>query len=234
MDRRSRAQLPLTPAPRPSSAPTGEEDSNTNTREETTGTDRPSVGYYVAWIKSEWRTATASLIETGRILIEAKKNLDHGEFGPMIRTKLPFGERTAEKLMAIARHPIISNPTHESHLPPRQEALYLMTRLPLEELEKMLADGTINPNTERKHVEKILLNIRKDGLDNTKNLYDAIEVLQTFRNKWREPTNLAARAVDDDGVDLEELPLLSPWIEKFNAAAQRAKKVIVESVEEED
>jgi hypothetical protein len=233
MDRRSRSQLPIKAAPRPVPAPSCEEDSNTG-KVKATRTDQPRVEDYVAEIEKNWHVATASIIATGRILIKARAELDHGEFGPMIKTKLPFSKRTAERLMEIARHPTISNPTHVSLLPPHWGTLYELTKIPAEELEKMLADGRINADTERQHVEEILKEIREGGLHDRENLYDAFRVLNGFRERYQEPDELSEYIVDDGiGQDLGPLTLLASWIEKLHTAVQRATKLLNEAVAEE-
>ena len=38
--------------------------------------------------------------------------LEHDEWGKMVEEDLPFGESTARMLMAIVRHPILSNRDH--------------------------------------------------------------------------------------------------------------------------
>jgi hypothetical protein len=53
----------------------------------------------------------------------------HGEFLAMVENDLPFGDRTARRLMAIARDPRISNRTHASILPPSWMTLYELTKL---------------------------------------------------------------------------------------------------------
>jgi hypothetical protein len=46
-----------------------------------------------------------SILETGRLLIAAKKALDHGEFESMIANDLPFDASTARRQMKITRDP---------------------------------------------------------------------------------------------------------------------------------
>lgn len=50
-----------------------------------------------------------SIIRTGKLLIEAKAKLKHGDFIAMLRSDLPFRERTAQRLMCIARRPNLAN-----------------------------------------------------------------------------------------------------------------------------
>ena len=66
-----------------------------------------------------------AIIEVGRLLVKAKADLAHGEWGRLFEDDLvPFGQRTADRLMAIARHPVLSNSTHVSNLPPSWGTLY--------------------------------------------------------------------------------------------------------------
>ena len=48
--------------------------------------------------------SVADAIEIGRLLMEQKATLDHGEFLPWIERKLPFNVRTAQNYMAVFRH----------------------------------------------------------------------------------------------------------------------------------
>jgi hypothetical protein len=59
-------------------------------------------------------------------------------------------------LMAIARHPIISNRNHGNDLPPSWRTLYELSRVPEKKLLAKIADGTINPKIERKDVVALL------------------------------------------------------------------------------
>ena len=97
------------------------------------------------------RTVT-SIIETGRLLNEAKENLGHGSFEAMVELRLPFKLRTAQMFMAIAKHPVLSEAKHVSLLPPSWGTLYQITRLPLRLVEECIEDGRINPKTERKDI----------------------------------------------------------------------------------
>jgi hypothetical protein len=69
-----------------------------------------------------------SILETGRLLIAAKKALDHGEFESMIANDLPFDASTARRQMKIARDPRIS--AHGHVLPAAWRTIYELTMLP--------------------------------------------------------------------------------------------------------
>jgi hypothetical protein len=114
-----------------------------------------SVAWWAVEISSTWQRAVESIIRTGKLLIEAKSVLGHGNFEVMIKTKLPFGPRTAERLMVIAHHPILANPNHGSLLPPSWRTLYELTQILDKTLLAKIEDGTIRPDLERKDVTKL-------------------------------------------------------------------------------
>jgi hypothetical protein len=81
---------------------------------------------WIGQISAAWQKGVASIIETGKLLCAAKKDVAHGEWLKMFagEKRLPFGDETARRLMVIAIHPILSNPTYRWDLPPSWRALY--------------------------------------------------------------------------------------------------------------
>ena len=186
-------------------------------------------------ITTAWQKSVESIIETGRLLIEAKAELPHGEFENMINEKLPFGSRTAQRLMKIADHPILSNPTHVSHLPPSWGTLYALTELPDEVLSDMLEDGKLNCEIERKDVEQIKAQLNVLGHYRWVNLRDALNQLITFSTKWSNVHALVERLQHDldfrageeylEGlVDYSKLSAVSKWIADFKAETSRVRE----------
>jgi hypothetical protein len=90
-----------------------------------------------------------SIIETGRLVQQAKTELKHVEFLDMVKDDLPFDRTTAFRLMAIAENPVIANVAHVHHLPPSWGTLYELTKLPAEMLEARIIDGTVNAKMQR-------------------------------------------------------------------------------------
>jgi N6-adenosine-specific RNA methylase IME4 len=106
-----------------------------------------------AWterIHGVWQQSVAAIIETGRLLAEAKASLPHGEFGKMITGELPFSARTAQRLMSIAADERLRHSV--SHLPPVWSTLFELTRLDDEQFGARLSDGTINPDMNRRDI----------------------------------------------------------------------------------
>jgi hypothetical protein len=97
-------------------------------------------------------------ITFGKKLLAAKEGPDrlpHGEFLKMIERDLPFGKRKAQRLMEIARHPVLSNTTHGSYLPSSWRTLSELAQLSEEELEQAVTSGAINPDMTREQARSI-------------------------------------------------------------------------------
>jgi Protein of unknown function (DUF3102)/Temperature dependent protein affecting M2 dsRNA replication len=83
---------------------------------------------YASKITADWQKAVESIIETSKLLMEAKGKVDHGDWLKLAKA-LPFTDRTAQMLMAIAANPVLSNANHGSDLPASWRALYELTKL---------------------------------------------------------------------------------------------------------
>jgi hypothetical protein len=103
-----------------------------------------------------WRSSIEAVFECGRLLIAAKDALDHGEFTKMVEHDLPFGERTAQRLMAIARDTRLTNPTHASLLPQSWMTLYELSKLPNHHFATAIADGLITPELRRTDIADMM------------------------------------------------------------------------------
>lgn len=106
------------------------------------------------WIVESYRTSVESIIETGRRLAEAKARVPHGSWGRVI-DGLPFNERTAQKLMTIAAHPALANPSHGTVLPSAWTALYPLAQVPAEEFDDLVARGVIHADLTRAEAQQI-------------------------------------------------------------------------------
>ncbi len=111
--------------------------------------------HYADLIRDDLQKSVEGIIAAGRHLIEAQDKLEHGDWLKMIENDLPFGKRTAQMLMKIARHPVLSNANHGSLLPTSWRTLYELAQLPPKKLEAKLIDGTITADIERKDIAKL-------------------------------------------------------------------------------
>ncbi len=110
---------------------------------------------HAGFIAAAWQKSIEAIIETGRRLIDARKELAHGEFLAMIKNDLPFGEDTAERLIKIARDPRLSNSAHGRILPPSWRTLFELTKLNDEQFDRLVAAGVIRADMQRWEIEDL-------------------------------------------------------------------------------
>jgi Protein of unknown function (DUF3102) len=121
---------------------------------------------WAARISAAWQKSVDSIIETGRLLLAAKADpkMQHGEWGTMVESDLPFNRHTAHKLIQIASDKRLTNVSQGKHLPPSWTTLYELTKLDDATFDQKLRDGSINPEMQRKDVARAnrILNRERD------------------------------------------------------------------------
>jgi hypothetical protein len=185
---------------------------------------------WAARISAAWQQSVTSIIETGRLLTEAKAALDHGEWLPMVETDLPFQRNTAQRLMKIAADSRLANRAHVPLLPPSWGTLYELTKLDDDTFDQRLRDGSINPEMQRKDVarEKRILSHKRDR--------QPVEYLAPTGGTAKMGEQIAAisaRSASDpkaaDGTEeIEPTPTLDPRAWSMSTAQQR--EVFVKAV----
>jgi hypothetical protein len=112
--------------------------------------------YWAPKIHAEWRKSIEGILGVGRQLIEAKKACGHGEFLRLFKghpqavaDPVPFGEDTAERLMKVASHKVLSNSDQSRNLPQSWQTLYELTKLDDDTLLAGIKAGEITPETTR-------------------------------------------------------------------------------------
>jgi hypothetical protein len=103
-------------------------------------------------IKTSWQKAVSGIIETGQLLIEAKRALPHGAFLKLFDKEignLPFGKDAAQRLMKIAKNPVLSNAAYTPFLPASWMTLVVLSRATKEQLELWIIDGTVHAELEQ-------------------------------------------------------------------------------------
>lgn len=155
---------------------------------------------WAARISAAWQQSVTSIIETGRLLTEAKAALDHGEWLPMVQSDLPFQRNTAQRLMKIAADSRLANRAHVPLLPPSWGTLYELTKLDDDTFDQKVRDGTINPEMQRKDVKRKLAGAARRG--------DKVSAI-TARNAF----------------DLDDQKMMSDGTGKARSRARQHKKV---------
>lgn len=120
--------------------------------------------YWVVAVRGKLGESATNVIEAGRMLIDAKARVGHGNFERMfsdhddpVADALPFGKRTAQRLMGLGAEDCwISKATHASLLPCSWGTLYELSRLPEEVATAAIEDGRIRPDMERREARDLL------------------------------------------------------------------------------
>jgi Protein of unknown function (DUF3102) len=171
------------------------------------------------------RRARASIIETGRLLLAAKADpkMQHGEWGRMVESDLPFNRHTAHKLMQIAADKRLTNVSQGKHLPPSWTTLYELTKLDDATFDQKLRDGSINPDMQRKDVapeNRILSHER--GRRRVENL---VPIIGTAK-RGKQVAAISSRSASNPNAavgieEIEPAPTLDPRAWSMSTAQQR-------------
>ena len=122
---------------------------------QTSHQNREKIRVFTARFRNALKKSVEGIIEAGRVLVEAKGELDHGQFTDWVVRDLRFGTRKAgsrefdlrkaEMLMYLARNEVIANPRYWHAFPPGPRTLWELTQIrPKQRLLDLIADGTIN------------------------------------------------------------------------------------------
>jgi hypothetical protein len=84
------------------------------------------------------------LYPTGKDLIAAKAEVDHGEWLPML-SEIGISRTWAQKLMLMGNNATLANESYKTLLPRNATALYELSRIPSPVLESEINAGTVNP-----------------------------------------------------------------------------------------
>jgi hypothetical protein len=132
--------------------------------------------------------ATASIIQLGRDLIEARADLGP-DFYPMVEDDLGRTKRWAQVLMSIGRHEVLTDTKHVSYLPSDTATLYKLSRMAVDDLTPRIGDGRVSPNLSRKDATRMQMEIREAQREDER----AVEIAERepyvpIRMEPREPT----------------------------------------------
>ena len=119
-----------------------------------------------AWSRSfnlVYRAGVAAIVTAGRILIEAKSEIPHGEWVGWVDDNLPVSHRTTQQLMRIAADPNILRhaqsritDSYLTPLPQDRAVLAEICGIEPEQFDGLVSGGTIHPEMRRGDVRAAL------------------------------------------------------------------------------
>lgn len=159
---------------------------------------QPRAEQWADRICAQLGKSVEAIIETGRLLVKAKTDLVHGEWGRLFADNLlPFSQQTANKFMAISENQLLSNPAHGRNLPATWTTLYELTKAEPTTLKNALRDGVITPDMPRSAVAELLapkpaarvavVDVEPDDTDTDDS--DAVELAVSAPTKLGPPRN---------------------------------------------
>ena len=96
-------------------------------------------------IKGHLGRAVEGIVSAGRELVEAKAEVAHGEWLPMLE-EVGIDQGTASRLMQISRNPAIANHGNCHDFPAAMRALYELSRMDPSDIERGIESGAISPS----------------------------------------------------------------------------------------
>jgi hypothetical protein len=144
-------------------------DESRSSRKTSNHQNQRKLSIFTARFRNALKKSVEGIIEAGRVLIEAKNELEHGQFADWVVNDLRFGSRKegsrkadlrkAEMLMFLARNDVISKSCHWHDFPPSSRTLWELTQIrPKQRLLELIASGAVNPGMTRE--EAIILRHR--------------------------------------------------------------------------
>jgi hypothetical protein len=183
---------------------------------------KTTADYWAPRINAEWRKSVEGILNVGRQLIAAKEACEHGEFlrlfkggDDVVGEPLPFTVNTAERIMAVARHPVLSKSAHVQSLPQSWGTLYELTKVPEVDLAEAIATGKITAEITRSQAAAL----HADPVDNSQ-LHWAKNAAASAVGRVRVPRWIVALARwSDDRSYGYALGAVSIESDGFNATA---------------
>jgi hypothetical protein len=116
-----------------------------------------SLAEWFEFIRPDFVQGNVSTIAGTKKLIEAKNALKgcKGGFTQLVEG-LGMGLDKAERLMVIARHPVLSDSAHARILPLSWMTQFTLAKILPGVLTQLIADGTVHPGLERKEAERLV------------------------------------------------------------------------------
>lgn len=153
-------------------------------------------------IRNDLNRAVEGIITAGQHLTQAKSDVNHGEWEPMLNG-IGISRAWAAKLMKIGQSPALSNVNQGLHLPASIKALHELSQLDPEDIERGMEGGTIHPEMTTQDAKNM-----KSGSKETTPFEKAMKNLKALQNnidgglspnELKEVLDATQRVIDTTG-----------------------------------
>lgn len=169
------------------------------------------------------QTATG-IIEIGKRLIEAKQQLQHGEWGKWLEEKVDFSQRTANQFMRVADE--FSNSQSISNLGTRK--LFLLLDVPTEERQQFIEDKH-SVNGKEKSVDEMTTRELQEAIKARK---EAEKRAQEAEQHYKNVSESYQRLESVNSKHYQEKEELRKKVQEIEEQLKNTKPEIIEKVVE--
>jgi hypothetical protein len=179
-----------------------------------------------------YKSQTASgIIEIGKRLIEAKEQLQHGEWGRWLEEKVEFGERTAQRFMQVANE--IQNTSALTDLP--KSKVFALLDMPSDQREDFIKSNPVDDMTTRQLQEAIQEKKRLEKQLEAEKNKPPVEVAPADYNLIKSRLDIKDKEIENMKRQMKILELKANVNEKDAESYNRLKKdVETLTLEKED
>ena len=157
------------------------------------------VEQWATRIRSHLTKAVEGIVAAGRDLIEAKAEVGHGNWLPLLE-QIGISKQVAARWMSIGRNPVLSKVPNSVLLPRSTDALYELSRAGPEVIEAGIASGQINPSMTIKQAKALVQGERPTPEPIPEGTRSQIPLTKI---------NKLCRVINDLSFDLTNLPELT-------------------------
>lgn len=116
--------------------------------------DKLTPKQWASKINAAWQKSAGSLLETARLVKEARGDLPMGKYRDM-QKYLDMGESDISKLCAIGNCEVMYRKENMPKLPPKFSVMYLLALIPEDSLQELFDKNDIHLNMSRKCAEEL-------------------------------------------------------------------------------
>ena len=196
----------------------------------------PSRAAWAERIRSQWHQTVTGIVAVGAMLLEAKAELQHGEFLLMVANDLRWSPRMTQFLMTIARNKVLSDAKHVSHLPSSWSVLATLAKVDDSKLEEAIATGVVSPDMSRAAAARLAPTpARKPAKRSAAPLHKYMP-----KKDWPTARSIVENVAESkvyilNGWQLRHLrnadPSLAPALDAFDAAVHEANEIMAKAGE---